>query len=258
MKTKLLSIGADAKTRKAWEEFGHMTAVMYLAPWRASGAQFCRKAKIAGCDQLCLGLTSGHFNIGLDYIAPYGVPMKDNACQRAKLARSRLLIESPGVFHEKLDHEIHLFVKRAARANLTPAIRLNGTSDLDFSAVHERWPDVIFYDYTKHARRAYENQADNYSLALSYSGASEVFARGMWEAHQATGLNLVLVMRNEEVKQEAMRQAVSHGHQAVDGDLHDFRFLDPARSLVFLRAKGAEVIRSRNGFVLDSLPRYFT
>jgi hypothetical protein len=253
--TNLLSIGADAKTSKAWKESGYMIAVMYLAPWKMAGINMCPMAEIADCATGCLGITSGHFAIGKNEKAPYDVTLKDNTCQWAKIKRTRLYADDRALFLARLTYEIERAQKRADKLGLKLAVRLNGTSDLDWTArangaIVQSFPDVTFYDYTKVMKRAYKDQPANYLLSLSYSAANDNFADTVTRAHYETGLNLVYVYRCNLDKSRAMDDARFLGHTVIDGDLHDMRFLDPSPALVFLRAKGTAK-NDRTGFVLD-------
>ena len=59
-------------------------------------------------------------------------------------------------FLEQLEKEIFLFAERCKRQGYRPAVRLNGTSDVNWERfkIMEKFPEVQFYDYTKIYKRA--------------------------------------------------------------------------------------------------------
>lgn len=257
---QLLTISNDAKTVKG-ESHGYLTAVMYLAPFKVAGFNTCPMAEVADCWNACLN-TSGRGGIHSDTMAPYGIETPDNVIQRARIARTRFYVDNRTAFIAQLYQEISKFIKRAERRDLIPAIRLNGTSDIDWTtlkngAIMQAFPGVIFYDYTKVIKRAYQVQPENYHLSLSYSQANLKYSMSVLRAHNTTGLNMVYVMRTEQAKHDAIAAGnalENNGHlpikNRIDGDTHDLRFLDPKNSIVYLRAKGPAK-EDNTGFVLD-------
>lgn len=260
---KLLNIDANAKTVKGQKQ-GFMTAVLYLAPYLASGFNVCPMAELAGCHAGCLN-TAGRGGISKGskrFKTPAGL-LPDNAIQRARIARTRLFVDDRPEFFRRLYQEIRAFIRKAERADLTPVIRLNGTSDIlwekmpmpvsdnkrgihcIFTNVMAVFPEIQFYDYTKIAKRFERPLPDNYYLALSYSEASPVYAARCIKAHKA-GASLVIVTR----KGNAPSEGFSIDDDFINGDANDLRFLDPAGALVLLKAKG-KARSDRSGFVID-------
>ena len=183
---KLLNIDANAKTVKG-QKVGWMTAVLYLAPYKASGFNVCPMAEQAGCHVGCLN-TAGRGGISKGskrFKTPAGM-LPDNLIQRARIARTRLYVDDRHEFMRRLYQEIRAFLRKAERAGMQPAIRLNGTSDLQwekipfpvsdnkrgihmvYTNVMSAFPDVQFYDYTKIYKRFEREQPSNYHLSLSY------------------------------------------------------------------------------------------
>lgn len=256
--TKLLNIDANAKTVKG-QKRGYMTAVMYLAPFKSAGVNVCPMAEVAGCWEGCLNTAGrGGISKGSVKMNPHGIELPDNAIQRARIKRTRLWADDRESFWIQLRKEITAFVKKAERAGLTPCVRLNGTSDIQWErftpyypggsahTIFEMFPDVQFYDYTKIVKRFRGELPNNYHLSLSYSEASEKYARTCREAHVMQEAPLVMVARNADVKARLMEE---HG-RTVDGDETDLRFLDPASAVVVLKAKGS-ARSDASGFVLD-------
>jgi len=225
----LLSIGADAKTPKG-ETVGYRTAVLYMQPGNLSGVE------------LCPGRSSSCFR---DCIAETGrMPMPSAKLARAK--RTALFLSDGGAFASQLYREIDSFASSCAKSGLTPAVRPNGTTDVNWEKVlpglFTRFPEIQFYDYTKvfhRARRFAEGRMpSNYDLTFS---RSETNARAVNRA-LALGVRIALVYRGA-------RPATWHGFECVDGDASDLRFRDPMPSVVCLKAKGP-ARRDESGFVL--------
>jgi hypothetical protein len=253
----LLNIDANAKTVKG-QKRGYMTAVLYLAPWKVSGINVCPFAEQAGCAATCLN-TAGRGGIASKRFRTAAGLMPDNAAQRARIARTRFFHEDRDGFMTLLQREIELFIGRAERKGLTPVVRLNGTSDIVWERIPVRsaypvasfgatifdvFPDLQFYDYTKIAKRFGRPRPDNYHLCLSYSLASRKYAETCTRAHEEHGASLIVVVRDDEVKQFHVDLG------GIDGDEHDLRFLDPDGSMVYLKAKG-RARKETNGFVIN-------
>lgn len=220
---RLLSIGADAKTSKG-EKVGWRTAILYLP----AGGDRCAWA--AACLKGCL-VSAGR------------MPMANAA--RARAARLALLRTAPEAFRAQLLAEIDRFVRGCVRDGVRPCVRLNGTSDLDWSDVIRARPDVQFYDYTKSPSRAFAfafgDLPANYSVVFSRGGvADDVIPQLL-----ARGVNCSVVFstkRGAELPERFM------GWRVIDGDAHDLRFHDGASGVIVgLRAKG----RARKDGVAD-------
>jgi len=244
----LLTTG-NPKTDKS-AAFGYLTAILHLAPSYLSGRNVCPHAT-PGCIAACLN-TAGRGGIakaaeGRLTAPENGAHVPDNAIQRARLARTLAFFEDRGAFVVKLEREIVAHVRAAERAGLKPAVRLNGTSDLAWERIaphlFERFPEVQFYDYTKSAKRAMAHAEGrmprNYHLTLSRSESNE---RDCVLVHHAGGTVAAVCAP------DYFEGAIAHGG-AVNGDLHDLRFLDPRGALVALKAKG-RAKRDASGFVV--------
>ena len=254
---KLLNRDRNPKTVKG-QKHGYLTAVLYLAPYKAAGINVCPFAEQAGCIEACLN-TAGRGGIAKDKFSPHGIELPDNKIQRARIARTRFFDSARDAFMAELVKEIDTFVKYARKRDMVPVIRLNGTSDIvwervpirsDYpvhafgATIFDAFPDVQFYDYTKIAKRFELGIPDNYHLTLSYSEATPKYKSSCWSAWKR-GASLVMVVRTQERKDKCLQR-----DDAVDGDAHDLRFLDPEGSLVYLTAKGPAK-RDATGFVID-------
>jgi hypothetical protein len=218
-----------------------------------AGVNVCPFADVAGCWQTCLN-TAGRGGMAKRWHSPHGVEIPDNQVQAARIARTRLFAENLAEFTGLLHDEIEKFLKRAKRLGLTPAIRLNGTSDIvwEQGGLIAQFPDVQFYDYTKISTRT--ELPSNYHLTLSYSEANEKFAKRCVKAHVESGINLAVVVRDENLKQHWLEHFPPALAGVVDGDADDLRFNDEPKSIVLLKAKG-KARKEMNGFVLDDFDR---
>lgn len=259
----LLNIDANPKTIKG-QKRGYMTAVLYLAPYLTSGYNVCPMAKLAGCWKDCLNVQGrGGMKVGGKRIRTPAGMVPSNDIQRARIQRTKMWVEDRPAFCKQLVKEIDAFLKRAAKLGLTPTIRLNGMSDIQWERIdfaHElgtgagmtifgMYPDVQFYDYTKIAKRFNRVLPRNYHLSLSFSQANQKYADRCWEAH-LQGASLVMVYRTQADIADARTWYEECRVNFVNGDADDLRFLDPPKSIVALLAKGTAK-HDTSGFVLD-------
>jgi fructose-specific component phosphotransferase system IIB-like protein len=247
----LLNIDANAKTVKGQKK-GYMTAVLYLAPYTSSGTNLCPMAKTAGCYEGCLN-TAGRGGIAKDraVFATDAGMLPDNNIQHARIARSQLFINDRIAFMTKLAKEITAFIRKAEKKNLTPVVRLNGTSDIlwetipyaDHDSIMQAFPTIQFYDYTKVYKRAIRPLPANYHLSLSYSQANQKYALATQTITRQSDVNLVVVFRDSLPE-------TFLGRRVVNGDESDLRFLDEKNVIVGLKAKG-RAKKDTSGFVID-------
>jgi hypothetical protein len=131
-------------------------------------------------------------------------------------------------------------IKMAERLGLKPVFRLNGTSDLSWEKytvgttdmnLFQLFPGVQFYDYTKVLGRKVKH-IPNYHLTFS---RAESNAADIPLAHKA-GMNIAVVY--DEIPEGV-----------YSADEHDLRFLDGARGIIGLKAKG-RAKKDTSGFVI--------
>lgn len=220
---------------------GVLSSPLHLAPASLSGFNVCPMAS-RGCIAACLH-TAGN-------------PAYMAGKARARMARTKLYFENREMFLGLLVAEVAKLQRQAERKGMLPAVRLNATSDIPWERVPVRvdgatlphimaaFPKVEFYDYTKRHNRDVSS-IPNYSLTFSLaedndSRAAEAFNNGMNVA------TVFAIKRNH-----ALPKYFNLGGAlipVIDGDLHDFRPIDPAGSIVALRAKG-KAIGDTSGFV---------
>ena len=226
---KLLRIGSDAKTVKG-EKKGVLTGIMYLAPYTLSGSNVCSMAEMAGCHDGCLN-TAGRGRM--------------SGTQQARVRKTLFWQEDPMAFLDVLRRDIAALIRKAARENKVPMVRLNGTSDIMWERkapeIFEEFSDVQFYDYTKIPTR--RDLPANYHLTFSYSGANARY-REFYRPARDNGMNVAVVFRTPEFPKSFL------GMPVVDGDESDVRPFDPQGVVVGLKAKG-KAKHDRSGFVID-------
>lgn len=228
----------NAKTSKG-EKLGYLTGILYLAPADESGViNVCQFAS-PGCKADCL-FTSGRGRFESVY--------------KGRLNKTLWLAHDRASFLAKLRAEIPRLVRKAEREGLTPAIRLNGTSDLAWLGLQlsREFPAVQFYDYTKLPKPQLRTRP-NYHLTFS---RSEVNSAAVSDA-LAHGVNVAVVFDRVSLSGNlpAYWTDANTGktHKVIDGDKHDLRFLDGYQSAIIgLRAKGEAKKDAVSGFVLVS------
>lgn len=228
---KLLTVG-NTKTLKG-ESKGYMTFILHLAPSTLSGYNVCPMASL-GCIAGCLN-TAGHG----------GMFKKDETTNKVQEARKRktvMFFEQRDEFLSLLVKDIRLAIKQAAKRNMTPVFRLNGTSDIrwetvaigEYANIMAMFPDITFYDYSKLLNR--RDLPQNYTITLSRSETNESSVLSQIDMH-----NVAVVFDNVP--------ATYQGIPVINGDEHDLRFLDEKGVIVGLKAKG-RAKKDTSGFVV--------
>ena len=77
----------------------------------------------------------------------------------------------------QLVQDANKFLKECDRLGKKPALRLNGTSDIDYRKIANEFPNIQFYDYTKVYNRVSKEIPKNYHLTISYSEANKDYAK---------------------------------------------------------------------------------
>lgn len=224
----------NAKTIKG-EDLGYLTGILYLAPsTEVDGMNLCKFAS-KGCKKACL-FTSGRG--------------KFSNVKNARINKTEFFRDNLNDFFYSLEKDINKLVKRAAKLNLIPTVRLNGTSDIRWENyrnknnknIFEIFPTVQFYDYTKDFKRdkALSGAWSNYHLTFSVteSKANQREALKLLDK----GVNIAMVFRSMPEK--------FLGKEVIDGDMHDLRFLDKKGVIVGLKAKG-DAKKDVSGFVFN-------
>jgi hypothetical protein len=224
---KLLNAG-NYKTRKG-EKYGWKTYGIHLAPYNLSGKNVCSSAS-AGCSAACLN-TAGRGSM--------------HSVQDARVKKTRRFFEDRNGFLSQLFKEIKSSIKSATKKELKSCFRLNLTSDILWERlVVEKFPQVQFYDYTKHLKRFVRflegKLPSNYHLTYS---RDETTPDALIKSLCASGGNVAVVFRKKLPKTWL-------GIEVIDGDDSDLRFEDGNGKIVGLVEKG-KAKDDDTGFVVE-------
>ena len=231
----LLSQGSTKINKSNTIQDEYFNRILYLAPDDLADGKrtVCPYAKIAKCNEACLNSA--------------GMGVFSNV-QQARVKKTLMFLNETEKFFDLLIKDIDKFVKECDKLGKKPALRLNGTSDIqwetieveDFKNIFEMYPDIQFYDYTKIPTRRIDN-IPNYHLTWSYSQANDKYA-SLFEK----------VPYNKAVVFFDALPNMFKGLKVIDGDKHDMRFLDKTNSVVGLLAKG-KAKQDDTGFVIKAL-----
>lgn len=231
----LLSTVANAKIEKTNALVGgnHLYAEMSMMPNNV----ICAGSKAAQCMTPCLK------NAGRGVFSNV---------QLSRQRKTDWWMSHPTGFKEQLVRELEALVKKASKQGKTARVRLNCFSDISwelqactrngkpFKGIPQAFPEIEFYDYTKHAVRLGKTPA-NYTLTFSYSGVDTY--KNQVKLAQSSSANMAVVFHGKELPVTFMSRRV------IDGDLHDARIDDPKGVIVGLRAKGP-ARKDTSGFVV--------
>jgi hypothetical protein len=189
------------------------SVIMYLDP--TYNNQVC-KAKTKGCSKGCL-INSGR--------------MIMKSAVQARYNRTELYFNNKEVFNAVLVGELYSELYKANKNNKKLAVRLNGTSDLDFTHIYKQFPTIQFYEYTKRPDLARNlSLLDNVHITFS---RSEVTKDTTINKLINKGINIAVVFTKEVPK-------TYKGLTVIDGDKHDRRFEDKQGQIIGLKLKGTK------------------
>lgn len=152
------------------------------------------------------------------------------------------------LFKKLLLQDLSLFSSYCKEHNLKGFVRLNGTSDIDWSKIklinsnmniYSIFPNLMFYEYTKDWGR--KSTQSNYYITYS--------------ASEATTTHQIVNKINEGNNVAVVFNKVPNKHLGIDvinGDETDLRPFDKRRKIVGLLAKG-KAKRDNTGFVIKTL-----
>ena len=236
MSYKLLSQpNSNPKVKKGnTKDSDYITTIMHLRP---VSTRICPYQDIAKCKTACLNTA------GLGGVYP--------SIQKSRQAKTDLFLNERDTFMAMLYKDIEKFVRFCEKKNKKPAVRLNGTSDIQWETIKhegvtafEKFPQVQFYDYTKIPTRKISH-IPNYHLTWSYSEANQKYANYF----DKLKYNIAVVFSSKTLP------PMFKGLRVIDGDKTDMRFLDGnKRVVVGLKAKG-KAKTDTSGFVIHNLIR---
>ena len=228
---KLSKHNTIEELKKFWEM--HLN----LIPSSISGFQVCA-SESQGCSKACLHSS--------------GNPVFMSQKTLGRLNRTLFYFKERAKFLYMITKEIRNHEKNCKKHGLKPVIRLNTTSDIMWEnhKIMELFPNVIFYDYSKHFKRMlkYLNGELPANYHLTFSLNEKNFDQGMEVLKR--GGNVAMVFRNTLPE-------TYKGYKVINGDLHDMRFTDPNNVIVGLKEKlhlnpeTGKKERDTSGFVID-------
>ena len=227
---RLLNIDNNAKTIKG-QKLKVMTAILYLAPAKSSGFNTCPMAS-KGCAASCLN-TAGRGQM--------------NSVQLGRINKTKWYFLERESFLIQLKKEIRSHINRCKIKGFTPAIRLNGTSDISWERhnLFNEFKEVQFYDYSKIYKRAIKwadkKYPKNYHLTYSLNEDNKKEAMQVLKR----GGNVSVVFRNKKLPKKFK------GFKVINADESDVRFKDPKNVIAGLYAKG-KARYDQSGFVQDA------
>lgn len=229
---KLLS---DGKTNAKTTKNSLKTFILYLTPGQVGTKNLCPMAS-AGCLQACL------------YTAGFaGVYKSVNA---ARLRKTEYFIANKKAFILQLSNEIMKQYVKAKKGDYKIAFRLNGTSDLDFIFMLQKYANLdinslsdyaTFYDYTKILTKAIRyKDHKNYTVTFSRSETNDQ------QTNEAIklGINVAAVFSGDLPK-------TYKGAKVIDGDKSDLLMIYNKGVVLGLKAKG-KAKKDKSGFVINT------
>lgn len=225
MKLSLLAKTPDAKTIKSLKD-NITTFIMYLNPTMKG---VCPNAT-AGCKAACL------FTAGRGMF---------NSVVEARTRKTKMWLDDEWHFYDVLENDIQAIRRWSRRHNKKVAIRLNGTSDINFTHIIKKYWDLQFYDYTKRFSIWQDARGlKNYHVTFSHS-----------EKNLTTCKSVLAVGGNVAVVFQGINPAKWEGFPVIDGDNSDYRVNDPKGTVIGLKAKG-RAKKDERGFVARAVPMY--
>ena len=163
--------------------------------------------------------------------------------------------------HEKAcgnEASLDALLRKAQRENLTPCVRLNGSTGINFNRplgskrvnIFEMYSDLQFYDYTESIKqmRKYLRGELPSNYHLTYSRKENNWAE--CEEVLDAGGNVAAVFGI--LKREALPDQY-RGYRVIDADQDDLRFRDPSGVICGLRPKGKRQALERDRMLLSGM-----
>ena len=232
------SVASSSKIAKGLE-YNEATYILYLAPADMSGYNVCPMASDE-CKEACLN-ESGHNKIDV----------KKNNINKARIKKTKLFFEHRQFFMAWLVSEIEKAKYQAESKGMRFSVRINGTSDIEPTlfqhngiVLFELFDDVMFYDYTKVAKRFNLLQFyKNYDLTYSFSGHNMLQCLDLLSKGNG---RVAMVFEGKVLPTSFM------GYKVIDGDAYDMRYMDEQGVIVGLKFKKVrnEIDTANNKFII--------
>ena len=212
------------------------TFILYLSPYNlnSKGINLCPKAS-KGCAAACL------------YTAGRGA---FSNVQKARQNKTEYYLNDKKGFIANLSNQIMKEYLKAKKGNYKIAFRLNGTTDIDFIYLLQKYANLdistlkdyaVFYDYSKILGKCIKYlKHPNYTVAFSRSESNEA------ETNEAIklGINVAAVFSGDLPQKYK-------GAKVVDGDSSDLVMIYNKNVILGLKAKG-KARKDTSGFVINT------
>jgi len=232
-KVNLLSPG-NTNTKTAKNSL--KTFILYLSPYNynSKGINLCPKAS-TGCALACL------------YTAGRGA---FSNVQQARQNKTEYYLRDKKGFVLNLSNQIMKEYSKAKKGGYKIAFRLNGTTDIDFVYLLQKYANLdistlkdyaVFYDYSKILGKCIKYlKHPNYTVAFSRSESNEA------ETNEAIklGINVAAVFSGDLPQKYK-------GAKVVDGDSSDLVMIYNKNVILGLKAKG-KARKDTSGFVINT------
>ena len=219
----LLGINSSSKTVKGLK-LNIFTGVLYLASHTMVASKtICPNAIRNGCHVDCL-VSSGMLGMRTQ--------------QLAMISRTLYYINFKEDFLVMLRAELN---KGFNKYGENFAVRLNGTSDINWQSIVNEFPHITFYDYSKLRNMILRNTNKNHHYTFSGSMFSQYSRKELRLAIDA-GLNVALAFNTKESKKDTLKIPKKLFNKTlVNFDETDVRFKDKAGSIGYLKRKGSNI-----------------
>lgn len=226
----LLAKGStNPKLGKLADELGILPFALSLAPFDVSGAGNVCPFASPGCSAVCLN---------------YAGRGQMSNVQKARIEKTRFWFFDRQGFLALLQADLAKVSRLAGKKGRLAAVRLNVFSDIPWERFLdlESFHGIQFYDYTKNPKRLGKTPK-NYYLTFSLSESNGP------EAYRALGKGFNIAAPFSG-KPRDWDRAEFMGYPLIDGDIHDYRFLDKRHVVVALEPKGLAK-QDTSGFVRE-------
>jgi hypothetical protein len=271
---KLLSQGSTKINKSNTIQDEYFSRILYLAPDNLADGKrtVCPYAKVAKCSEACLN------SAGMG---------KFSNVQQARVRKTLLFLNDQTEFMNLLIKDIRKFLKECEKLGKKPALRLNGTSDIQWENIPTK--NNHFGISKMYLLQRYAKYFEGYGhpewkpckeiVDLGWQEANNIFElfpqiqfydytkiptrkvshisnyHLTWSYSQANDKYASLfekVPYNKAVVFFDALPSMFKGLKVIDGDKHDMRFLDKTNSVVGLLAKG-KAKQDDTGFVIKAL-----
>lgn len=202
--------------------FGYLSGIQYFDP--SYNEKVCQW-KTPQCFALCLR-KSGRLVF--------------NKSQEVMRKRTELYYQDPSNYLERIEKELTKLEKSAEKKGLIPTARLNGTSDLDFSELYDKFPNIQFREYTKGFDFYFEKQGKKKNVHYVFSVSEKTTKEEILKVLKSGG-QIAMVMKEKSKKYL--------GFPVISGDDNDLTFLKPKGIVLALKPKGKARKATKNGFI---------